>query len=549
MTDNANKAGDQGGDGVRPGRDKSSEILSKDSPEVNVSNVRAAQKANPNKTDTVSPDGKSRFQLTDDASTATKRGIQEEAYKSAGLGDPNEAIGKPSAISEIAITERPQEITRNTEGGPAKVVAGANLFKGSLYADGLPVVAKEQYAPNDRIEIAQIMPPRIRPEEKDYALKTLTGEIHGIVNFAVNTASGVGDLLRMADAADRKVHPVRALLPDLDPEGTKKLQDACAGVSMGTRVLVQYGTTLNPESNAFYGKDFDPEARQVAQKLAATMPERLRKEVEDFKKAPVEQRAAKGTELLLDLYTLAETGVAGFSKAGQIVSESKMLSQISNETKTFASKLKEFREDKLNQLADFMTSDNSQFAAEGPGFRQPARKHLENNNDKKASFEQVNRKVESTIDELEKRTVGPIEKHEGQALADALRAELGTREKQNIAVAQIAIDGHKPEGVIAVSGEKSPKGTLEAPEHRKFKITEYDGAITHAFDTEVKILEKVAKQLEKTPDAQGTINLFTERYPCTSCIEVIDQFKSKFKNIDINISYTKEPAKRQSRRL
>ena len=549
MADNVNKAGDQGGDGVRPGRDKSSENLSKDSPEVNVSNLRAAQKANPNKTETVSPDGKSRFQLTDDASTVTKRLGQEEAYKSAGLGDPNEAIGKPTVKAEIAIAEKTLDTAAKSEEPPARIIAGANLFKGSLYADGLPVIAKDQDAQNDRIEIAQIMPPKIRTEDKVNALKTLTGEIHGIVNFAVNTASGVGDLLRIADAAERKVHPVRALLPDLDPEGTKKLQDTCAGISMGTRVLVQYGTTLNPESNAFYGKDFDPEARQVAQKLAATMPERLRKEVDDFKKAPVEQRAAKGTELLLDLYTLAETGAMGFSKAGHMVSESKMLSQISNETKTFASKLKEFREDKLNQLADFMTADNSQFAAEGPGFRQPARKHFENSSEKKPTVEQANLRVESTIDELEKRSVGPIEKQEGQALADALRAELGTREKQNIAVAQIAIDGHKPEGVIAISGEKSPKGTIEAPEHRKFKITEYDGAITHAFDTEVKILEKVAKQLEKTPDAQGTINLFTERYPCTSCIEVIDQFKSKFKNIDINISYTKEPVKRQSKRL
>jgi filamentous hemagglutinin len=35
--------------------------------------------------------------------------------------------------------------------------------------------------------------------------------------------------------------------------------------------------------------------------------------------------------------------------------------------------------------------------------------------------------------------------------------------------------------------------------------------------------------------AIGTVNLLTERIPCASCSNVIEQFKAKYPNIKINV--------------
>jgi hypothetical protein len=98
MTDNANKPGDQRIDGVQHQADKASEKFSKDTPEVNAGNLRAARKLNPNRINTVSPDGQSRFGITDNEKPNEKqaRAAQEKAYSDAGLGDPNKPIGKSS---------------------------------------------------------------------------------------------------------------------------------------------------------------------------------------------------------------------------------------------------------------------------------------------------------------------------------------------------------------------------------------------------------------------------------------------------------------------
>jgi len=104
MADNANKPGDQRNDGIHHRPDKVSERLSNGAPEVNHSNLRAAQRANANRTDTVSPDGKSRFSITDDGKPAAKQaGAQEKAYRDAGLGDPNKPIGKASEASKNSL--------------------------------------------------------------------------------------------------------------------------------------------------------------------------------------------------------------------------------------------------------------------------------------------------------------------------------------------------------------------------------------------------------------------------------------------------------------
>jgi len=136
MTDNANKLGDQRNDRAEHRPDKVSERLSKGAPEVNNDNLRAANKANPNRTDTVSPDGKSRFSLTDEGRSTEKqvRAAQEKAYKDAGLGDPHKPIGKPSEssfdphkVSEQAV----KALNKILDSGKSVVSEGSKLWQGA----------------------------------------------------------------------------------------------------------------------------------------------------------------------------------------------------------------------------------------------------------------------------------------------------------------------------------------------------------------------------------------------------------------------------------
>jgi len=136
MTDNANKPGDQRNDGAQHRPDKASETLSNSSPEVNAGNLRAAQKANPNRTDTVSPDGKSRFSLTDEQKPSEKqaRAVQEKAYREAGLGDPHKPIGKPNeaGIDPQKIAEHASKaLNKILESGKSAVSEGAKLWQGA----------------------------------------------------------------------------------------------------------------------------------------------------------------------------------------------------------------------------------------------------------------------------------------------------------------------------------------------------------------------------------------------------------------------------------
>ena len=54
-------------------------------------------------------------------------------------------------------------------------------------------------------------------------------------------------------------------------------------------------------------------------------------------------------------------------------------------------------------------------------------------------------------------------------------------------------------------------------------------------DTEFKILNDIAKALGDNTSASGTIKLFTELPPCSSCSSVIAQFIEKYPNIIIEV--------------
>ncbi|BEU27543.1 hemagglutinin repeat-containing protein (plasmid) [Paraburkholderia sp. 22B1P] len=126
-----------------------------------------------------------------------------------------------------------------------------------------------------------------------------------------------------------------------------------------------------------------------------------------------------------------------------------------------------------------------------------------------------------------------------------LRASLsgGAKTSGNMGVAQINIPGvqstmaassqitnptaaQQSLGFVGLVPETFPSSVVPLP----------DGfPLLRDVDSEAKILNNVAAQLGNNTNASGTINLLTERAPCFSCSNVIQQFEKKYPNITINV--------------
>lgn len=135
--------------------------------------------------------------------------------------------------------------------------------------------------------------------------------------------------------------------------------------------------------------------------------------------------------------------------------------------------------------------------------------------------------------------VGKVKSHDFVKNLDGLdricdlRLEHGVSNNRNIAYAEVHVPG-KQSDLVAISGKHSPSGTVEQPHQRKF-VTKPKGRMPTKDDSEVKILEYVANDLDK--DATGTIHLYSEREPCASCERVIKSFRDQFKNISVYVEY------------
>ncbi len=66
------------------------------------------------------------------------------------------------------------------------------------------------------------------------------------------------------------------------------------------------------------------------------------------------------------------------------------------------------------------------------------------------------------------------------------------------------------------------------------------GAWDRSVDTESKILEDIAKQLKDHTDVTGKIKLYTDYKPCPSCQSVIEQFRKKHRNIEVEVIHKYE---------
>lgn len=147
-------------------------------------------------------------------------------------------------------------------------------------------------------------------------VKEQVGIVHGTLNFGVNLLAGIGNCIRMASAAIHETDPVLRYLPDFDPEGTKMLHDTMGGVASMSRIMVQFGTTLNPLS-PLYGMRFDPEGTDLALKCVDQVPKQTLKAFNDLANSDTEHRAAVTTEVMLNIATL-------FVGAGEVSAASKL---------------------------------------------------------------------------------------------------------------------------------------------------------------------------------------------------------------------------------
>ena len=138
---------------------------------------------------------------------------------------------------------------------------------------------------------------------------------------------------------------------------------------------------------------------------------------------------------------------------------------------------------------------------------------------------------------------GPSNPKQAQRVSNELRLRLHDVDARvdigNVGIAKVQVDGRDFE-FVAHNGPVSIRGTLpaladDAP--RVFKYPQRAEAKLDAWrrrnDAEAKIFEYLAPKL--TPTSKGTIVLYSEKPLCHSCQGVLQQFKEKFPNINIDV--------------
>ncbi len=112
----------------------------------------------------------------------------------------------------------------------------------------------------------------------------------------------------------------------------------------------------------------------------------------------------------------------------------------------------------------------------------------------------------------------------------------------NVAFADVNISGLKKEwfahSQIDILSDMQPAGAVSnislQPTNPTFQA-HIVGTHLRNVDTEFKILNDIAKALGNNTSASGTIKLFTELPPCSSCSSAIAQFIEKYPNIIIEV--------------
>ncbi|WP_433728549.1 deaminase domain-containing protein [Nocardia sp. CA-129566] len=140
-------------------------------------------------------------------------------------------------------------------------------------------------------------------------------------------------------------------------------------------------------------------------------------------------------------------------------------------------------------------------------------------------------------------TGSQVGEFDGEQAAQNLRDRLGNsgetiKNGKNVAVAEAEINGQfiPADRLGAVSGQTSPSGTVGTSGNPVFNPTDEYGVAYRPTDSEYKILEDLATRLK--PDSKGVVELYTENEPCPACNSVIEQFRQRFPEVRLNVTYT-----------
>ena len=112
------------------------------------------------------------------------------------------------------------------------------------------------------------------------------------------------------------------------------------------------------------------------------------------------------------------------------------------------------------------------------------------------------------------------------------------RRSGNVAVAEIDIPGIPKQMAAHSDVSNTGKGLIGSGSGNfaAQSVPNKAGDMVHrGRDTEYKILDNIADALENNTAARGTVNIFTEKAACASCLSVAEQFRTKYPNITVNI--------------
>ncbi|WP_228768306.1 deaminase domain-containing protein [Limnohabitans sp. DM1] len=124
-----------------------------------------------------------------------------------------------------------------------------------------------------------------------------------------------------------------------------------------------------------------------------------------------------------------------------------------------------------------------------------------------------------------------------QAVKD-LRAGLpsATKNSGNVAVAKVDIPGLPSQIAASSQVEIAGNGVVGEGGKNFIALKNVGGkSIPRETDSEYKILDNIADKLGNNPNATGTIRIVTERPACESCLDVADQFRARYPNINLQI--------------
>ncbi|WP_342652880.1 deaminase domain-containing protein [Pseudomonas sp. F3-2] len=123
------------------------------------------------------------------------------------------------------------------------------------------------------------------------------------------------------------------------------------------------------------------------------------------------------------------------------------------------------------------------------------------------------------------------------------------RSTGNAAFAEVDIGSLSPETMVFKAfsqydervGEFLPKpvGDLDSwilkPKGATSKYVDTPEGYLRDMDTEFKILETVAQRLGNNKAAVGSINLISEKEVCPSCTSIVEQFRIKYPEVQLNV--------------